>query len=267
MIYNTDIFIQRCKEVHGNRYDYSKVEYVCSKSKVVIICDEHGEFEQTPNLHLSGSGCAKCYYESISMKIDSCPIHGSFYQSVSVHLSGSGCKECMKDSFRNGFELFKSKALFIHGDLFEYYPNYFIDMRTKTKIKCKKHGDFWITPDNHISKKGGCLKCSNNISKMEKEWLDINDVKDRQIKIKINDKLYKVDGLINKTVYEFYGDFWHGNPNIFKSEDTNPLNKKKFGELYQNTIDRELELISNGYNIISIWESEFKNIYKNKNNL
>lgn len=44
----------------GDRYDYSKVEYVNAKTKVCIICPEHGEFWQTPNGHLNGKGCPKC---------------------------------------------------------------------------------------------------------------------------------------------------------------------------------------------------------------
>ena len=56
-----EYFIQRAKEIHGNKYDYSKVEYKNSTTKVCIICSAHGEFWQTPNAHINGSGCPKCY--------------------------------------------------------------------------------------------------------------------------------------------------------------------------------------------------------------
>ena len=55
-----DWFIEKTIKVHGNKYDYSKVEYIDSKTKVCIICPEHGEFWQTPNDHLDGCGCPKC---------------------------------------------------------------------------------------------------------------------------------------------------------------------------------------------------------------
>ena len=53
-------FIEKAKKVHGDKYDYSKVEYVNSHSKVCIICPKHGEFWQNPNGHLRGHGCPKC---------------------------------------------------------------------------------------------------------------------------------------------------------------------------------------------------------------
>lgn len=56
----TDAFIKKAKEVHGDKYDYSKVEYVNRLTKIQIICPEHGEFMQTPNDHLDGCGCPVC---------------------------------------------------------------------------------------------------------------------------------------------------------------------------------------------------------------
>lgn len=79
--------------------------------------------------------------------------------------------------------------------------------------------------------------------------------------IKINKKLFKFDGYCKETntVYEFMGDFFHGNPKLYNQNDINPLNKKTFGELYSEILKR-LELIKNeGYNIITIWESNYKN--------
>lgn len=56
----TDEFIRKAKEVHGDKYDYSKVEYINAKTKVLIICSIHGEFWQTPSNHLKGHKCDKC---------------------------------------------------------------------------------------------------------------------------------------------------------------------------------------------------------------
>ena len=57
---NTKSFIAMAKEVHGDRYDYSKIKYINSKTKVIIICKIHGEFLQIPNTHLLNSGCPQC---------------------------------------------------------------------------------------------------------------------------------------------------------------------------------------------------------------
>ena len=56
----TEEFIQKAKLVHGDKYDYSKVEYVNSHTKINIICPDHGIFEIRPTNHLCGIGCAKC---------------------------------------------------------------------------------------------------------------------------------------------------------------------------------------------------------------
>lgn len=57
----TSQFIADAKAIHGDKYDYSKVEYNGNKNPVCIICPTHGEFRQTPNTHLKGSGCRHCY--------------------------------------------------------------------------------------------------------------------------------------------------------------------------------------------------------------
>jgi len=53
-------FIEDARRVHGDKYDYSEVDYKNNKTKVSIICKKHGLFYQTPNDHLSGYGCKKC---------------------------------------------------------------------------------------------------------------------------------------------------------------------------------------------------------------
>ncbi len=55
-----EIFISKAIEIHNDRYDYSKVEYVNNRTKVCIICPEHGEFYQLPKNHLHGQGCPEC---------------------------------------------------------------------------------------------------------------------------------------------------------------------------------------------------------------
>lgn len=119
---NTTDFIEKSKKIHGDKYKYSKVNYINSKTKVCIICPEHGEFWQTPNSHLQGQGCPKCvglgktidewieeannihnykynysqakYINAITKIKIICPIHGEFYQKPSTHLNGHGCPMC-----------------------------------------------------------------------------------------------------------------------------------------------------------------------------
>ena len=77
--------------------------------------------------------------------------------------------------------------------------------------------------------------------------------------MEIDNNIYKFDGYCEKTntVYEFHGDFWHGNPKLYNKNEIHPLTKKSFGELYNNTVQKENIIKSNGYNLITIWESEY----------
>jgi hypothetical protein len=124
---NTEKFIQRAREIHGDKYDYSKVLYINSHTKVIIICPTHGKFKQTPGEHLKGKGCKKCYcdfrtqtFNQFIAKVNkvhgnkysykdqsicyrctitiTCTIHGEFNQLVGNHLKGYGCFRC-KESF------------------------------------------------------------------------------------------------------------------------------------------------------------------------
>jgi hypothetical protein len=287
-------FIKRSIIIHNDKYDYKDSIYIDSKTKIKIICKEHGDFYQTPNLHLSGSGCRECYFDSIRKKKEifiedskrihndfydyskvnyinqntkvtiNCKLHGDFEQLPSSHLSGSGCKKCMISKFTNTFNDFKNKSHKVWDDEYEYDEKTYINMRINMKVRCKKHGWFKVTPDNHISKKRGCPKCGNNSSKVENDWLDSLKIPDswRQSIINVDNKIYKLDALDveNKVIYEFYGDYWHGNPLIYDENSINEKNGKRFGELYDKTIERENSLKKLGYKIISIWESDFSNI-------
>ena len=61
--------IEKAKNIHGDKYDYSKVEYINARTKVCIICPIHGEFWQTPSSHLIGCGCQQCGYKLIKNKM------------------------------------------------------------------------------------------------------------------------------------------------------------------------------------------------------
>jgi hypothetical protein len=290
-IKNINDFIIKANFIHNNKYDYSKFNYIDSKTKSIIICEEHGDFLQSSNQHLSGNGCKKCFidslrlnneeiikrfnlihnnlynyydfkFENIQNKINiECKIHGLFKQSISTHLNGSGCKKCMIDKFKKPFINFKNESILIHGNIFEYEEKSFLGMKKNINIKCSKHGWFKITPDNHISKKRGCSKCSNNVSKIETKWLNELKIQLRQYIIKLDKKVYKVDGYdpLTNTIYEMYGDYWHGNLKLYIPNNINKRNGKTFEFLNRKTFERENLLKENGFNIISIWESDYKN--------
>jgi Zn finger protein HypA/HybF involved in hydrogenase expression len=293
----TETFIERAKEKWGDKYDYSEVVYVNDCTKVTILCQEHGKFHQTPNTHYK-SECPKCgllkRFESRKNKLSDLLIkfkekHGDkydyslveykkmkskvkircnkhnlvFYQTPEKHFLSKtgGCPEC--NSIGKGIlgkDVFIKKSIKKHGKIYDYKDVIYIDSTTKVKIKCEKHGYFEIVPNSHLTGRG-CPSCNRNGSILENRWLDYLDIKSEYRQYKI-DKYY-VDGFdpVTKTIYEFYGDFWHGNPEKYNTDDINNVSDNTFGELYKKTLEREDYLKSLGYKIVSIWESEYKNIY------
>lgn len=187
----TEEFIEKARKVHGDKYDYSKVEYVNAFQKVYIICPEHGGFWQRPGEHLSGRGCRKCHFKNIGELLSIskeefikrarevhgdkyiyekvkyvnfsekvciiCPEHGEFWQSPRNHLNGQNCPICM-GIHKYTYEEFIEKAKMLHGDKYDYSKVNFINTYTKVCIICPEHGEFWQTPKNHL-KGAGCVKC------------------------------------------------------------------------------------------------------------
>ena len=72
---------------------------------------------------------------------------------------------------------------------------------------------------------------------------------------------YRADGFCKETntVYEFWGDFWHGNPEIYEATQLNKVKQKTFGELYEDTMKKKQDIIAAGYNLIDIWERQWYN--------
>ena len=182
-----NLFIEKAKVIHDNKYDYSKVDYINYNTKVCIICPIHGEFWQTPKNHIIfKQGCQKCYrdkqkldrYEFIWKAIQKhgykydyrkvnyinsytkvciiCPIHGEFWQRPDAHLQGKGCKKC------NGLEKtnkeFIQQSKIIHGNKYDYSKVKYIDSITKVCVICSEHGEFWQRPNNHLNGQG-CPFC------------------------------------------------------------------------------------------------------------
>lgn len=137
-INKTSNWINRAKEIHGDKYDYSLVEYKNSKIKVNIICKEHGIFQQTPNKHLLGQGCKKC-----------------------------GTLKAIK---KDNLETVISKAESLHKNEYKYINVDYVNSYTKLGIICKEHGLFYQSATNHLQG-NGCPKCSvQRKGWTDKEW-------------------------------------------------------------------------------------------------
>ena len=198
-IYNTEWFIERAKKIHGDKYDYSKVDYVNNHTKVCIICPIHGEFWQNPANHLRGQGCRKCAVDSAKIRYAKpksafiekakkvheskydyskveyinnhtkvciiCPKHGEFWQTPRAHLGGNGCSKCKGEKTKERQTLttneFIEKAKKVHRSKYDYSKVKYINTKTKVCIICPKHGEFWQRPNDHLKGKG-CYECNAN---------------------------------------------------------------------------------------------------------
>lgn len=186
---------------------------------------------------------------------------------ISKRNGGKGCPYCagnLPSKENNLFvccpELSKEWHPVKNGTLLP--ENFCPNSNKKVWWLCKKNHEWKSQISGRNIRNVGCPYCAKNISKQGIKWLDNlnipNDDKHREVFIKINSKKYFADGYIpeTKTIFEFLGDYWHGNPNIYSHQDVNTNNKKTFGQLYSKTIEKFKSLYFLGFTIIYRWESE-----------
>lgn len=206
---NTNTFITEARKVHGNKYNYSKVQYTATHTKVCIICPKHGEFYQAPSKHLKGQGCPVCayiekgkaksaaaaaafiqkakvihnnIYDYSAVQYESahkpvtiiCPVHGAFQQSPNSHLNGRGCPKCkgikISTSRTLTGEEFVKRATALYGNIYDYSEVQYTHSKQPVTIICKKHGKFQQRPNDHLNGHG-CPSCGVTLSHGEEELL------------------------------------------------------------------------------------------------
>lgn len=171
--YRTDEIVDILKSIHGDKYDYIKVDYKSMYSPITIICHKHGDFSINPvsAIHKK-AGCIQCGYEN------------------------------MKDKQRVPVDKLIEEFKAVHGDKYDYskVPETYVNAKTPVKIYCKKHKYYFLqTPDAH--KNGvGCPKC--NESKLEADirlLLEENGIKyEYQKTINSREMALKIDYFLPK---------------------------------------------------------------------
>lgn len=190
--------IEKFKQVHGDKYDYSEFQYINARTKCAIICPKHGKFQQLARKHAMGQGCPKCaaehtndyrilgteefikratakhggtYDYSKSQYVNSttkvqiiCRIHGPFYQNPHSHVKGRGCPKCktVKDVISR--DDIVNQAVSKHNGLYSYGNI----LGNKIEIICKEHGKF-ISPIRQHLLGSGCKKCHHKRNKHKKD--------------------------------------------------------------------------------------------------
>ena len=305
--FTLDEFIQKAKEVHGDKYDYSQVNYINSQTKITLkcnICDY--VFEQQPNSHLQGRGCDKCAHminhenqklTTNNIIIRAKEVHGDIYDYSNINYVNShtpidiNCKKCNNTfvqlysnhinqkqgcPFCSGrymdTDIFINRAKKIHNDEFNYDKVIYEKSNIPINIICNKTNKLFLqTPNSHLSG-SKCPCCSNKGYSLKAiKYLDfISRYNNIFIKHQLNggeytilNTRYKADGYCEETntIYEFHGTIYHGDPRFCKSDECNYLGKN-YGELYQKTLEREQQIKNLGYNLIVIWEYDWNKINK-----
>ena len=254
-------FINEARKVHGEKYDYSKVEYRNNREKVIIICPEHGEFLQSPEKHLSGQGCPACGgtkknttdifiekarkvhgekydYSKVEYTTNKkkvciiCPEHGEFWQDPHNHLKGKGCPVCgdgIHKPAKYTTNTFIAAAKAVHGDKYDYSKVEYITEKHKVRIICPEHGEFWQTPDKHLQG-NGCPKCTYPYSKAENEIVGYvkNSVGEKNVithdRTVLNGRELDIFIPSKNIAIEYNGLYWHNkdrNYHLKKTEDCN----------------------------------------------
>ena len=310
---NLQEFIKKSQKIHGNIYKYDFFIYKNCKTKSLITCYIHGNFEQNANNHMQGQGCPLCkneriaksnskynlqtfikkakqihknkydyskvIYQEVKKKIEIiCKIHNkSFYQTVEGHLIGYGCRLCGIDKYKNkkkiGLSEFKKMANKKHNYKYNYSLIKHYENNTQIiDIICKKHPDKVFKKDvaNHLRGQGCPLCSASKGEEIIRKFLKKNKIIFEQQKTfdgcKLKHKL-RFDfylPLLN-TIIEFNGmqhyqeiKYFHKNPKF------NFNNQKKRDKIKRNfAINKKIRLIE-----IPYWNiHEIENILKREFNL
>ena len=221
-------FLNKAKEIHSNKYDYSKSEYTKGYEKIEIICHEKDEYGNE---------------------------HGSFWMTPDNHLhktNPQGCPKCARNRTNNAqrdtLQNFIYKAKLIHGDKYDYSKVEYINNSTKVCILCPEHGEFLQTPSNHLLGQG-CPRCAKIISNGETEIYDFccnilgkNNIKQRVRNILSENKELDIYIPSKNIAIEYDGLIWHS---------------EKFNRDNNYHLKKTNECKNKGIRLIHIFEDEW----------
>lgn len=246
--YSRETYVKKALDVHSGRYSYDNLIFKNTASYVCITCKDHGDFYQNAYSHLQGAGCRKCSIDKLAMR-----------------------RRLTTDDF-----LKKMKN--INGDRYDLSKVNYVSAIIPVTIICMKHGEFNATP-NYLLSGHNCPLCArySRYSKKCIQWLNLmnsiiypNVIQHAENggEFRITDTRWFADGYCQETntIYEFHGDYWHGNPKCFRLKDRT-FYGATFESLYKKTLVREEQIISKGFNLIVMWENDWDCIIKGFNKL
>jgi hypothetical protein len=267
----TASFIKKSISKHGNKYDYSSVNFINLSKKVNILCKKHGIFSQSPKNHLNGQNCPDCSIESntytkekfierciskhghkydytksvyISMRINIkivCKEHGEFETTPFKHLNSDGCVKCSNDNQSYNTEYFIKRSTKVHKGNYGYRNSKYTGIFNEISVTCKKHGDFITKPNMHFRGQG-CPKCS--ISKGEVKI--VNFLTEKNINFNTQQTF---SGCLSENSNKLKFDFYLPEKNICIEYDGEQHFKpiEYFGGVENFKKQKERDIIKNNY--------------------
>lgn len=277
-------FIAEARNAHGDKFDYSMVEYKNNRTPVLIICPDHGLFLQRPYDHVRGvSGCPECgkkickdnngrrldtikfvekakakygdkysygkvdYKDSVTPVTITCPIHGDFQIAPALFLYKHGCSKCTNHYHRTNDD-FVTELKSLYGDKYGYDKIDFKTIKSPVIIGCRIHGNIKCNPQR-LLKGAGCPKCGRDRMKKPIYGVGIND-----IDLAHGTKCYKHwVGVLQRC----YSDIWHSKYPTYKDcticDEWKFLSnfKKWFDENYKEGYHLDKDILVKGNKVYS----------------
>jgi predicted nucleic acid-binding Zn-ribbon protein len=188
-------------------------------------------------------------------------------QCVGNQLIGNGCSTCSQKR-KHTTPSFIARAESVWGKgTFDYSQVDYVNNKHLVILTCSKGHTFMCSPSNHLSGKG-CPHCAMKKFRSvgETEWLDSLNIpaECRNKWLTVNGQKFNVDGLINSTIYEYYGDYWHGNLRRFAPDAIHAHLGMTMKELNEHTVTRQELLKEGGYVVIAMWELDWMQLRKTR---
>lgn len=274
-------FIERSKECHGDKYEYSRVSFLTTNDKVEIVCPDHGIFLQEPASHMRNHGCKDCglqtgivtfenflkraiaehgntyiYHEAkwdgAHKTVIECRTHGEFIQNWFNHVKGNGCHKCSVDDMRMDLSTFIERARIIHSDKYSYDEVKFETTLDKVKIFCQSHGFFFQAVNNHLggNRCPGCAKSGTSIGEMDLA----NFIESLGIELTKRNRSVlggkEIDILIPSLNlgFEYNGNWWHSDEWLIKRHGLTSL---------EYHTQKRTGAESAGVTLYFVWESDW----------
>ena len=283
--FTTEEWINKAKEVYGDKYTYNHTIYNGSSNNIIITCPIHGDVEVNAGHFLrSECGCKKCkgrgkttedfvreakeihgdkynynkviYKHSKEKVIITCPIHGDFEQIPNSHLRGKGCPKCginkVKEKKSRTTEQFIIESKKVHGDKYDYSKVNYTNKENKVTIICPIHGEFEQKAGDHL-RGCGCEKCKESKGeRLINSYLKTINLKySRQYPLELENRKIFIDFRVeyNNKIYfiEYNGIQHYQAVEFFGGERALELQQHRDTLLFSYCIKNNIELIEIPY--------------------